>query len=595
MNKLNLISNPDIFEPPSKKPRLINLGNKSKNKKKKNRHIIKISTDGSIIYNGKHHVSIEKFMYDNKDSVNLHFVLTDRELSMIKEFSVRFNVKLYSLESYYPFFSDIKFNSDVKVNLDCLNKYLHYAKSFGFKNGSFSSVVTQGLRKTLLNKHHTKSEYDSKFYFSYAGPYQEVFKFNEKRKNRTVVSLDFNSMFASCLQGDFINPKKLTYVPINTEYDGQELSQGIYKVTLKKPKSSFIKNYHLFKVTKNFKKYAFSLSADIEIEATLHKEEIEYYHKHFSSIWINSGYVSKDCIGHPLYKKSIELYKKRLNSKKLGNKSLEKKYKLELAMLHSITNSKSYKKKAFKSLNDVSTFLRKEFGVELDFSNEFSVKNFFKSNHFFLFSNSKGFKLQYIDIYSKVSIYSLSSQVMAKVRIKMLTLLEELLNLGDIDICYINTDCVHFSFPKDFEELFWHKTKHLIGDGLGQLKVETVADSGYWFGVGQYFLYSNGKVVNFSNAGLNHRGNTNPFLLSKSMIMHYKSSNFSHITKIYSHFPNLLSYNKKLDSEYNRFTRFTTDQVLNSCSSKSLEEVEKESSSGFKIKTYLSLLKSNQS
>ncbi|MFH0257077.1 hypothetical protein ACGRL8_08500 [Vibrio rumoiensis] len=534
-------------------------------------------------------------MFNNTNSEYLHMVLTDRELLKTKEFAVRYNVRVCSIESYYPFFSDIKHNNNLQINFDNLIKSLHYAKSLGFRNDSFSKVVTQNFRKTLVNKLFMKNEYDSKFYFSYSEPYQEVFKFLETREDRTVVALDFNSMFASCLQGKFIDPKRIEFVSIKAIYHGQRLYQGIYKVVLRGPKSSFIKNYHLFKTTKNFKRYAFSLSGINEIEVMLHKEEIEYYQNHFSTVWIDSAYISKSAIGHPLYKRSIDLYKKRLHSKKLEKKTLEKKYKLELAMLHSITNSKSFKSNEFSNIKEVSAFLKKEFNLDLDFSNEASVKRFFKNSHFFLNRSTKGFTLRYVDIYSKITAYSLSSQVMAKVRLKMLVLLEKLLNIDKVELCYINTDCVHISLPKDSEKEFWEKTQHLIGDELGKLKVEAVADTGYWFDIGRYFLYKKGKVIKFSNSGLNHRGNTKPFLLTKPMVIHYKSNIFSHVINVHSHFSNLLTYDKKLElmSESCDFTRFTIEQILEPTTQVPLVQEEKEKSSVIKIKTYLSLMKSS--
>lgn len=595
MVKLSLLTSPYFFEPPAKKASPIYL-KKRKTKKNGDRKITAIACNDHVIFNGKYLTPIEEFMYNNKNSKYLFMVLTDRERLKIEEYAVRYNIKIRSIESYYPFFDNIKYNSDLKVNFDCLNKTLCYAKSLGFNNYSFSKLVTKNFRNTLLNKIFMKSEHDSKFYFSYGGPYQEVFKFLEKREDRTIVALDFNSMFASCLEGEFIDPKHLEFVSIESMYDGKELSQGVYKVVLRNPTSSFIRNYHLFRLVKDFKRYPFSLIGINEIETTLHKEEIEYYQSHFSSIWIDTGYISKSNIWHPLYNKSIELYKKRLLAKKSRKKILEKKYKLELAMLHSITNSKSFKSKRFRKINEVSNFLKQEFGIELDFSNEVAVKNFFKSSHFSLNRSAQEYILRYVDIYSKSTVYSLSSQVMAKVRLKMLTLLEELLQIDDLELCYINTDCVHISFPKISEKYFWENTQHLFGDELGKLKVEAIADSGYWFDVGRYFLYDKGKVIKFSNAGLNHRGNTKPFLLTKPTLINYKSNTFSHVTKVYSHFSNLLTYSKKLDQMigYNNYVRFTVEQILDSTSSAMLEQKEKDNSATIKLKAYHSLMKSNE-
>ncbi|MFM2608297.1 hypothetical protein AAFX30_11785 [Vibrio chagasii] len=592
MKKVSTVTAPVIFDDACKNPSFIHMRKKSKTDSE--RIIVAISTNGNIVFNGESYTPLEDFMYKNKGSEALHMVLTDRELLIIKEFAVRYNVMIRSIESYYPFLSGIKYHDDVGINLRNLLKSLRYAKSLGLKNQPFAKTVTKDFRNTLLRKLHKKSEYDSKFYFSYSEPYQEVFRFRETRKDRIVVALDFNSMFSSCIKGDFVDPRKLEFISINDQYDGKELPQGLYRVVLQNPTSSFIKKYHLFRLTKDFKRYSFSLLGIKEIEATLHKEEVEYYYKHFSSIWIKNGYISKNSIGHPLFKKSIDLYKKRLRSKLQGKKTLEKKYKLELAMIHSITNSKSFKSRNFKNTNEVSTFLKKEFDIELDFSKEAAVRKLFKHSHFSLTQSAKGFTLRYVDTYSRDSVYSLSSQVMAKVRLKMLTLLEEVLDIGGVELCYVNTDCVHVSFPKTLEEEFWEKTQHLIGDELGKLKVEAIADSGYWFDVGRYFLYDEGQVIKFSNSGLNHRGNSKPFLLTKPIVMHYKSKSFSHVSKIYSHLPNLLTYSKRLSQNngYSDFSRFTAEQILDSISPAQFEQEERGNSSETKIDTYYSLMKS---
>lgn len=51
------------------------------------------------------------------------------------------------------------------------------------------------------------------------------------------------------------------------------------------------------------------------------------------------------------------------------------------------------------------------------------------------------------DLNNSKTIYSFSSQVLARSRLKMFKLLEALLDFEGLDICYVNTDSVHVSIP----------------------------------------------------------------------------------------------------------------------------------------------------
>lgn len=64
-------------------------------------------------------------------------------------------------------------------------------------------------------------------------------------------------MYASCLNGGFVDPKNIERVDMNIDYGKDELFEGVYKVKLSSPKTNFIYKYHPFKTSPLYKRHSF--------------------------------------------------------------------------------------------------------------------------------------------------------------------------------------------------------------------------------------------------------------------------------------------------------------------------------------------------
>lgn len=568
---------------------------KSKNGKENNLIIVSISNE--FVYDGNKYQGIYEYFYSLPARCNL-LVLTDKEVEISASHANLANVKVFSFETCYPILNNIKYFSDLKKNIEFLAKSLRLVRSLGIRGESVHTEYKFSLQKRIRRKIFQKSNLDKFFAHAYLPPFQEVFVFSESRANRKVIALDFNSMFSSCMIGPFLEPKKIYYKDLNIEYDGSPIEPGLYRVVLKNPLDGFFRHFHPFRYTQLNKSSTFMMEDKQEIEVQLFNFELEYYYKFFSFCYIKSCFKSDDTISHPLAREALRLFSLRSKAKNNGKNQLERFYKLRLAMLHSITNPFRIKWQYFKEINEVKEFFNSEYSI-----NESHYENYFNSQ----INNTKKFKVfpkndcicvGSIDLEGSDQIFSLSSQVLAMSRLKICIEIENILKFEGVEICYINTDSIHISIPESSYDLFLEFYKEKLGNGLGQIKIQTTGSRGVWFDVGNYFIFENDSVVQFKRALVNHRGNTDPFIYNRCVVRRQKISDYFVVSKRFLNFKHSLSYGKILDLSSGeglkddriiKFNRFSFEKIasfqtmLKSCN----EEVL--SSSRFKFNYFKSL------
>jgi hypothetical protein len=110
------------------------------------------------------------------------------------------------------------------------------------------------------------------------------------------------------------------------------------------------------------------------------------------------------------------------------------------------------------------------------------------------------------------ALHAFSSRVIANARLKMISLLDRLSAIDGLEVCYVNTDCVHVSIERSRLEALLEAITADLSDEMGSLRVQCIADRGYWFEPGRYWLIRDGEVVKFANKGFNHPGATRKFL-----------------------------------------------------------------------------------
>lgn len=522
-----------------------------------------ISTDGErICFDGKV-FSIEEFSIFIRDiNVNEFIVLTNKEKLLLLEQGVTYAFDINVLESNFPFFSNIKFNPNLHQTLEKLENCLKRVRQLNVRGHSVGQqTVNEGMHK-VERKVRYKKALDSNFFFANLSGYQEVFKLREERQDRTVISLDYNSMYASCMEGDFLDPKHLEYRRFNQNLSKISLPKGFYRVVLLKPLTEYISNFHPFKYSCFQRSFPLKLNSQDEVEIFLFDEEIDYYKRHFKDVYVLDGIVSKQTINHPLFNYASKLYSRRLKALQSKNKTLASLLKLKLAMLHGSTNKVNSKSRIFSDYDELKSFIEREFFISS--LSLYSKRNFLEllndSNYFSIKPSGGKIVLTYRDYRNASNLFSLSARILANARLKMTQTLELLNKFEGLEICYVNIDSVHISIPRNRQRDFFEYMGNMISEKMGDLKVQSIADKGYWLDIGRYWLIENRSVKQFANTGFNPPGNANPFIRKNKKLVRFKSHIFDFCKPYYSSIENSFSFKKHLLGEqvigtqnYNRF------------------------------------------
>lgn len=528
---------------------------------------LSVSADKSTIFFNERIWQFPDFFIMIKNiGVRRLLVLTNKERLFIIESAVNHGIRVDVFEILFPIFSDIKYNSRLNFNLDVIKKYEKKLKQLNIYTNSLSKYLSYQHLKSTARKLPYKSDLDSNFFFAYKDPYQEVFKFKEERKDRFIIALDFNSMYLDCMRGDFCAPSSIIYRDFLSEKVAPAmLHSGVYRVRLIGAKPSFFLNYHPFLFKRFGRSHQFQMKSGDTIETLLHKNEVEYYTQFFNDFEIIEGLFSVETIAHPLLKKGLSLYDQRIYHRIRGDKISENYCKISIQHLHSATNQKKFISKEFPNLTTIRDFLSSDFNINFDGISIDEMVVFLKRNKYFqLFDTHQGYKLSYLDTNGCGTIFSLSSQVIANARVKIIKTLERFLKHNSVEICYSNVDSIHLSIHRDELDNFINNNKDIISNELGALKVETIADKGYWFDVGRYWLKKSSQVVLYKNKGFNHSAALTEYVCRRKVNFLIDTPNFtlinSHILKL----ENSFSYRKKLiniNSEEAIFERFKFEQI----------------------------------
>ena len=406
-------------------------------------------------------------MMENKGLRRL-LVLTNKERIFIIESAANYGIRVDVLEILFPIFSEIKYNSVLKFNLDVIRKCQKKLKQLNIHTNSLSKYLSNQHLKSIARKLTYKNNFDSNFFFAYKDPYQEVFKFKEERKDRLIIALDFNSMYLDSMKGDFCAPGSIIYRDFRSEKMAPAILYcGVYRVRLIAAKPSFFLDYHPFLFKRFGSSHQFQMKSGDTIETLLHKNEIEYYTRFFNDFEIIEGLFSVETIAHPLLKKGLSLYDQRIYHRIRGDKISENYCKISIQHLHSATNQKKFKSKEFSNLTTIRNFLSSDFNINFDGISIDEMVVFLKRNKYFkLFDTHQGYKLSYLDTNGCGTIFSLSSQVIANARLKIIKTLEIFLNHNSVEICYSNVDSIHLSIQRDELENFINNNKNIISNEL---------------------------------------------------------------------------------------------------------------------------------
>ena len=493
-------------------------------------------------------------------------VLTTKEYLQIVEHAATRMLRVDVFETSFPIFPDIKYNSLSSANYYSLSKCLRKLDQLSINSSRLSKVLAQRHLHAIVKKLRFKNGYDRCFFFAYKDGYQEVFKLKEERSDRIIIALDFNSMYIHCMRGEFCNPATIEYKDFSGSIiDPSKLYNGVYRVRLLAAKQSFLLENHPFRYRRLGRSYLFCLSLGDSIETLLNNNEIKYYRPFFQSIEIIEGVFSADTIEHPLLKKGIALYEQRMYHRRRGDRVKENLCKASMQHMHSATNQKIFSKKFFESMGRVREFLSANFAMNLEKISLEETADFLNSHKYFsLKRTARGYYLSFIDAGASSVVFSLSAQVVANARLKMLQTLERFLSHRSVELCYTNIDSIHLSIHRDEVDSFLDGNSDLISGQLGALKVEAIADKGYWFDVGRYWLKKDDQVVLFKNKGFNRVATPDLFVCRRRVCNRIETPTFSHVHTYVTKIENSFTYHKRLEHGANnesRFVRFRYDEI----------------------------------
>ncbi len=494
-------------------------------------------------------------------------VLSNREyLAAIELASLR-GCRLHAFESLFPLFPQLRHAPSMQANLATLRKLLRKVRQLGIVASSFSHDQSTRHLYRIARALKFKSSLDRFFFFSLREGHQEVYKHVEERPDRAVVALDFNSMFADCLRGSFCEPRSILHRTFDHPPATLEaLDEGIYRVVLRGARPGFIQDHHPFLFRRLGRSFHFRLEVGVPVETLLHKSELLHLARFFDEVDVKEGFCSRRSIAHPLAKAAERLYARRRHARSRGDDALEQFCKSSLQLMHSATNQRHDRRTSFASPRELRDFLALNYSLLLDAQvSPLDLQRFMgRTSYFTVRDHPDGLKLRHLDLDSAGAVYCLSSGVLANARIKLLTAIERFVAYESVEICYANIDSVHLSIAKDKLDGFLRHFEDLIGDSLGQMKVESIAERGYWFDLGRYWLLKDGRVVQFRNKGFNDRRSLDAFVTRRRSYVQHEAEAFSRLRSFVMHLENSFSYTKKLglpSSGTTDFVRYSIEEI----------------------------------
>lgn len=544
----------------------IRIGSKNPNLLK-NKIYEPISTNGqTILYRDKMYNARDFLCNANKVVLQNLIVLTIKERELILEELVDFNLDINVFELKYPIFSHVRYISNLHKNYEELVFLINKINILNIEGESLANQLSTKYLFQVERKLRFKTTLDSYFAFAYKGGYQEVFKLKEERKDRVVIAMDFNSMYVDCMMNKFIEPKSIRYINLrNSSNNIEALDDGLYRVVLKNCKNTFFREYHPFKFSLLNKSYYFHINNEEDIEVLLFKSELLYYQKFFYKYEILEGFCTNKSINHPLKQYAVDTYNDRLRYKREGNNVLANLAKYKLITIHSATNSKRFKTLYFKNISSILKYISATYMIK--FSTNMSeieqIESIQDDNYFKFWTYKNGYKIKVINFDTHESVYSISSQIIANGRMKMLQTIELFLKHNSVEICYSNIDSIHISIAKKEVDSFLKKHHHMISDKLGDLKIESISEKGYWFDIGRYWLFSENKIDIFKNSIFNQKNLNNEFIKNKKINIVYKNNTMNYIKTRWVNIYKSFSYHKKIEIDKYNYIRYNYEEIRN--------------------------------
>lgn len=406
------------------------------------------------------------------------------------------------LEDAHPWLQGAHFLNDSVASFDLASSIVrryggHFVSAADYCNVKWATICNALRRKNGL---------DARFHTAWHLPVQDVYILEELRPGRTVVAIDINGMYPSCMQQPFPKPSSLRIALYNRLLgDEEELPCGLYRCVLEGPRTEFIKKHNPFRSFFSGRYLGTGLTEPIEVD--LNEFEVEYYHRHFRQVRILDALVADKVVDHPLAKEVRRSFSRRKNFEAQGNQALADREKYLATLMSSCANRPARSRRSFESRSKALDWLGAAYGVRpVHDEPDVAVDTWLAGRKGIdLRSGENESTVDVPDLEDGSACFALGQRIVARGRIALLRLMERVLELTpEAEICYVNIDSVHFSIPDRYRDAALNQLRAETSDCLGAFKIEAVTSCGLWLEPGRYWLFSD-KVEKFRNRGIGDR------------------------------------------------------------------------------------------
>lgn len=407
-----------------------------------------------------------------------------------------------ALENIHPWLPRRPYVSCATANFRALNEIIHLYGDYLITAQAYCDAKWN----TICNSVRVKNDLDARFFTAWHLPIQNAFVLEEKRPDRNVVAIDFNGMYASCMQQVFPKPSKLRYIRYDRDVEFDELLPiGLYRCVLKNPTTDFICKHNPLRSFFSGRQLKASLVEPIEVD--LNEFEIDFYRHHFKQIHLVDAVACKTAIAHPLAREIRRSFARRRHYKMQGNKPLADREKYLATLLSSCSQRPKKSELNFDSQEKANQHLSEIFGVSQSKDEPANAFEHWLDGRkgITLKQGPNGVYVSAPELQDGSACFLFNQRIVARARVVVLEMMERICgNFPDVEICYVNIDSIHFSFPEKHREKVLGFLQAEASDEMGSFKIEAITRHGLWLEPGRYWLYSN-KIEHFRNRGVGDR------------------------------------------------------------------------------------------
>jgi len=407
-----------------------------------------------------------------------------------------------ALEDFHPWLPEQRYLNDSASNFQALKLIIHRFN----RHLVYASLYCDEKWNTICNGLRQKSVLDARFYTAWHLPIQDVHVLEERRSERSVVSIDFNGMYLACMQQLFPKPSGLRLVRLDRCLSESEvLTSGLYRCIINGPTTDFIIRHNPFRSFHSGRHLRARLDEPVEID--LNEFEVKFYKRHFQSIYLVEAVISDKVVSHPLAKEVRRSFAKRRNYRNQGNKALADREKYLATLMTSCAHRPARPPRTFETHDQAMETLRAEYGIDPPSDEPEVASNIWLQGRKGInLGVQNGFTImQGPSMCDGSACFLLGQRIVARSRIVLLEMMERILDSApNVEICYTNIDSIHFSLPTEYLEpvLAWLESE--CSDALGSFKIESVTRHGLWLEPGRYWLYSD-DVEKFRNRSVGNQ------------------------------------------------------------------------------------------